>query len=95
MIAALVLAVVAYFVQRHLRPHVILATEELVKIEVPDQGILTIDQSGPPVSLAWDWGTTRKTVNKCGDEPVAQEPRNTAVHSIDRFFSWAGRAERN
>ena len=45
MIPALLLLVAGFFVQRYLRPRVILATEELLKIKVPRHGVLTINQS--------------------------------------------------
>ena len=60
MIAALLLAVVGFFVQRFLRPRVILATKELLKIKVPRHGVLTISQSNASGLLSLGLGDKRK-----------------------------------
>ena len=60
MFTALLLAVLAFIVQRHLRPRVILATEELVKIKVPNEGILTVDVSNSSGLLGLGLGDKRK-----------------------------------
>ena len=60
MIAAVSLPVVGFLVQRYLRPRVIVATEELVKIRVPRHGVLTINQSNASGLLSLGLGDKSK-----------------------------------